>query len=205
MKILNEKKVEKKVERLFLQVWKHRGLIQNLDDIERTLLSDYVSLRIHDEGYEPGSEMHKLYAQLNPNLSKEAMQYRLETNDFIEEEPKLMKDQKPSIGFVQKEKSKVCPIWFYAYYHYILETYIDKTQIFPYGDKIKIAEISNKIYKIDGVQFYNEFHKLMKIKVKDSIKNMKPKKRNKLKENIIKLANIYNSPSHIKWWDTTFI
>ena len=62
-----------------------------------------------------------------------------------------------------------------------------------------------KIYKIDGVQFYNEFHKLMKIKVKDSIKNMKPKKRNKLKENIRKLADIYNSPSHIKWWDTTFI
>lgn len=130
-------------------------------------------------------------------------------NDFVsiyqgltikeKSEPEPVIEEKPMM------KSKVCSIWCYAYYHFILETYLDKTKVFPYANKIKIAKISNKLYEIAGDQFYNEYHKLTKMRVLESIKNMNPKRREKLRESIIKLAKLYNSPSHIKWWDTTFI
>lgn len=108
---------------------------------------------------------------------------------------------------IEKEinvSDKVCDMWCYAYFHLIWERE-DQTKALPMFASTEIARISNELYKIDGGQFYNQYHPLCKLKLVDSIRSMNPKRREKLKTAIFKLAEIHNSPIHVRWWNINII
>jgi len=114
-------------------------------------------------------------------------------------------DKKVSIDTpVKKKKNNIYEIWCYAYYHLILEK-IDETKTLPMYTRKEVARISNKLYKIDGNQFYEQYYPLCKVPLVKSIREMNPKRREKLKNAIIKLADIYNSPQHLIWWNRSIL
>lgn len=187
------------------QVWENSYLINYLSESDAVQLYTKVHLDLDKFIHENKRNPHEfsfykdrisLLADLKIYIDKK-IQERSE-----QDQPKP--DKQETGNKKLKAKNKVCDVWCYAYYHAILELH-DKTKTLPFGEKKKIAEISNGLYEIDGIQFYNQYKKLDRKTVRKAIESLSMKKREELKKAIFELAKIYNSPKHTIWWNTTFI
>jgi hypothetical protein len=193
---------------LFNKVYKNPEWIRKLtlDQADQLLISV-------NERLEPIKKLHDQFRERNPQLDDTfKIQQRYSYDKLTVIQLALVKkidsfSQDTEVATINETPAKktkldnrACPIWCYAYFQMIWEQ-VDSTKVFPMYSEISVPRRAVERYHIDGKQFNNQYHPLCNKNIVKLIKEeMKPKRRELLREAVVKLSEIYDSPGHVKWW-----